>query len=107
MKTLDESLVRQYVEVNSQASKLQADREALRVQIIEAMRAGARCPKGGPFIVELEVQQRRAISWKDIAEALAKKFKARKVLARMVAEAPENEVTALRVHPNPDWKGGK
>ena len=64
MKRLDQLLVTRYAKYQALKNLLDKWLEIKKAEILAAMRAGARCPELGPFLLELGAAEDRP-NWKD------------------------------------------
>jgi len=104
---MTQNTVNRYVQVAALAGKLKKERDKLRNRIVSAFANGETCPTNGPFLLKCIPEERQGVSWKDIAEELARRTKSRRLLERLVAKAPKTPVPTLIVVPNPEWEEGR
>jgi len=90
-KYLNQEEVTRYAILDAEIKKLEAEKKALREELIEGFKSGLLCPRRGPWILTFSSQERRQISWKDELLRLAKDTLGKgwkKYVTRIETEAP-------------------
>ena len=106
-KYLDQYTVTRYATLVARLKKLEKKKEILRQEIIEGLSEGLACPRSGPYLVTLTMQERRPVSWKDEFIKLAKEQLGKawvKYKAKIEDEAEVVKTPMLLTDVNPDYR---
>ena len=99
-----------YAELSALVSQLEAQKEALRAQLLTLHKAGAAQETDSPYLLTFVDQERRMVDWKNQAFTLAEKLygieQAASWKAQVEQAAPVTPITQVRVKPNPAFAAG-
>src|SRR5262249_33056325 len=97
-------------EITSLVSGLESQKDALRSELLSLHAAGAEQETDSPYLLNFVDAERRVIDWKAQSLALAEKLygleKAATWKAKVEQAAPIQEITQIRVKPNPTLAAG-
>jgi len=109
MKPLSQKLVTKYAKLNALKNLIERWLEKKKAEIKEALKAGAKCPARGPFVLELQPCVGR-VDWRgEFKKHLAKEHAGDENWAEMYLTAIENDDREANSHRlvskvNPLWK---
>ncbi len=109
-KTITSEQIRKYAEISSLVAELEAEKQALRSELLSLRAAGAEQETFSPYLLQFAEQERRTVDWKGHALALAEKLYGAAQLENwkvtVEASAPVTAVTQVKVKPNPAFAAG-
>jgi hypothetical protein len=108
--TITSDQISKYAELSALVSELEAQQKALRAELLELRNAGAEQETYSPYLLAFIDQERRTVDWKTHALELAAKVygieKAATWKLQVEASTPAQQITQVRVRPNPSYAAG-
>ena len=102
--------ISRYAELSALVSQLEAQQKELRSQILTLRSAGAEQDSDCPYLLAFVDQERRTVDWKTSGMELAGRVlgmeKAVAWKLEIEAAAPVQQITQVRVKPNPAFAAG-
>jgi|ERR1051326_3795697 hypothetical protein len=108
--TITSEEISRYAEISALVNELEMQQRALRAQLLELHKYGAQQENGSPYLLNFVDQERRTVDWKTHALELAAKVygieKAAEWKRDVEAATPAQQITQVRVKPNPIFAAG-